>query len=211
MGQSQNIEERLAGHKSAIRLGRSNYKILEAYSISEEFPSISVLEECSINSLDAREIYWIHRLDSINNGLNITDKVINKAYGQENFNSKFTNSDIETAFLFMCDNLHLSNQQIADITGVSKSIVCGILIGSLHLWLKDKFPDKYVKLVNRKLKRTSSAKKLGIEYPSILSPEGTIYKIENLSEFAREHNLNKSSLHQLLTGKRKTCSKWKRA
>ena len=53
--------------------------------------------------------------------------------------------------------------------------------------------------------------KLGIEYPKIKSPAGDVFEIDNLSNFARIHNLNKSSLHQLLTGKRKSCSKWKLA
>lgn len=211
VGQSQNIEERFIAHKSSIKLGKSNYKMLEAYEISGELPEFSILEICAIDSLDEKEIFWIKTLDSINNGLNLTDKVINKAYGQENFNSRFTDCDIESGFLFICDNLHLSNKQLANTTGLSEAVVCGILHGSLHVWLKDKYFDKYSELVNRSIKRTNSAKKLGVTYPKILSPQGNVYEVENLSEFAREHNLNKSSLHQVLTGKRKTCSRWKLA
>lgn len=210
VGQSQNIEERLAGHRSDLKLGKSNFKMLEAYEISGQYPKQEILEIVSdLNLLDEREIYWITELDSINNGLNLTTKVDNKAYGQENFNSKFSDKEIEQGFLLVCDNLDLSNKELAKLTGLSEPVICGILHGSIHVWLKDLHEQKYLNLVCRTVKRTSSAKKLGITYPNVQSPEGTIYTIENLSEFARNHSLNKSSLHQMLTGKRKTCSKWK--
>ena len=213
VGQSQNIEERYVAHKSAIKLGSSNFKLLEAFSMSNKtYPKLTILEVCSdITSLDTREVYWINKLDSINNGLNLTDKVINKAYGEDNFNAKFTNEVIENAFLFTCNNLSLSNKQLASLTNVSESVICSLLAGSTHIWLKDKYPAEYDLLVYRNTKRTNSAKKLGIEYPKIKSPAGDIFEIDNLSNFARIHNLNKSSLHQLLTGKRKSCSKWKLA
>jgi hypothetical protein len=213
VGQSQNIEERYVSHKSSIKLGNSNYKLLEAFEIAgKKYPKLTILEVCSdITSLDTREVYWINKLNSINNGLNLTDKVINKAYGEDNFNAKFANEIIENAFLFTCNNLSLSNKQLASLTKVSESVICSLLAGSTHIWLKDKYPAEYDLLVYRNTKRTNSAKKLGIEYPKIKSPAGDIFEIDNLSNFARIHNLNKSSLHQLLTGKRKSCSKWKLA
>lgn len=214
VGQSQNIEERYIAHKSSLKYGKCNSKLLEAFNISNnKYPLLTILEVCaSIDELDSREVYWINKLDSINNGLNITDKVINKAYGEDNFNAKFSNTTIENAFLFICDNIDtMSNKQLANETSVTKSIVCSILCSSTHLWLKEKYPDKYSTLINRTIKRTNSAKKLGIEYPKIKSPEGEVMLVENLSEFAREHDLNKSSLHQVLTGKRKSCHKWRLA
>lgn len=210
VGQSQNIEDRYTAHKSSIKLGKSNFKLLEAFAISNKYPQLTILEKCvNTDNLDEKELYWIARLDSINNGLNLTDKVINKAYGEGNFNSKFSNETITNAFLFICENLHLSNKQLGDATNTSVSVVTGIMDGHIHLWLKDVFPDKYYALLNRDIKRVNSAKKQGIIYPKVISPEGAIYVVENLSEFAREYDLNKSSFHQMLTGKRKTCSKWK--
>jgi group I intron endonuclease len=211
VGQSQNIEERYVAHKSSIKLGNSNYKLLEAFDIAgKKYPQLTILEVCeNTDILDSREVYWINKLDSINNGLNITDRVINKAYGEDNFNAKFSNETIESAFLFICDNLNLSNKQLAQITNVTESVVCSLILGSTHLWLHKKYPDKL--LINKNIKRTNSAKKLGIEYPKIRSPEGEIFQVDNLSEFARKYELNKSSLHQVLTGKRKSCSKWKLA
>lgn len=210
VGQSQNIEERYIAHKSALKLGSSNFKLLEAFEISnKQYPTLTILEVCSdLTSLDDREIYWIHKLDSIYNGLNATDKVTNKAYGENNFNAKFSNIDIEKAFLFICDNLHLSNKQLAEATNTNIGLVCSLLKGTTHSWLSEKYSDKYCALLKRAIKRTSSAKKLGISYPKIKSPDGEIYEIDNLSEFANKFNLNKSSLHQLLTYKRKSCSKW---
>ena len=211
VGQSQNIEDRYIAHKSSIKLGKSNFKLLEAFNISNSiYPKLTILEEClSTDNLDEKELHWIRKLDSINNGLNLTDKIINKAYGEGNFNSKFSNKVISDAFLFICNNLHLSNKQLSIATNTSVSVVTGIIDGHIHLWLKDVFPDKYHALINRDIKRVNCAKKQGIIYPQVISPEGVIYTVDNLSEFAREHDLNKSSFHQVLTRKRKTCNKWK--
>jgi group I intron endonuclease len=46
------------------------YKAIEKYG-SSSF-ELSVLEECDVNLLDEREIFWINELDTYNNGYNLT-------------------------------------------------------------------------------------------------------------------------------------------
>lgn len=208
VGQSINLETRLVNHKSCLRLKRTNYKLLEAYSITGQYPVLEILETCDISSLDTREVYWISTLDSINNGLNITDKVVNKGYGDKNFNSKHTNESILEAFLYIIINLEKSNKDIAAYTGLPIHIIVAIMSGTQHTWIKSVYPEEYTTLISRTCVRTNSAEKMGIKYPLILSPTGEIFKITNLQEFSREHNINNSSLHQLLKGLRKSANKW---
>lgn len=211
VGQSYNIEGRFVGHKSALRMRKSNFLLLEAYEISGEYPKLDIIEVCSSSILNDREVYWIHKLNTIKLGLNLTDRVNNHGYGEYNFNSKYPNSLIEEVFHIICNNLHISNKEIALLGGVPTHLVSQIMNGNQHIWLKEIYPEKYDLLINRTIKRTKSAKKLGIEYPKIKSPEGQIYSVENLQEFARVHKINNSSLCQLLHGKRKSANKWKLA
>jgi group I intron endonuclease len=46
-------------------------------------------------------------------------------------------------------------------------------------------------------------------YPRLISEDGRIVEISNLSAFARDNNLNLASVHGVLTGKRKTTKGWK--
>jgi group I intron endonuclease len=45
---------------------------------------------------------------------------------------------------------------------------------------------------------------------SFIGPDGTIYEhVHNISQFAREHNLNRSGISHVATGLSKTCKGWK--
>ena len=71
VGQSIDIEERwkrhiIASKKSELVI----YRAMRKYGI-DNF-DFSILEECSVDKLDEREIYWISELDTYNNGYNMT-------------------------------------------------------------------------------------------------------------------------------------------
>ena len=71
VGQSIDIEERwkrhiIASKKSELHIHRA----IRKYGI-DNF-DFSILEECSVDKLDEREIYWISELDTYNNGYNMT-------------------------------------------------------------------------------------------------------------------------------------------
>lgn len=78
IGQSKNIKNRLQAHKqTAFNASPSNksyynnfYKAIREYGLDNfEF---DILEECSEEQLNEREIYWIAFYDSYNNGYNMT-------------------------------------------------------------------------------------------------------------------------------------------
>lgn len=72
IGQSRDIEARWAKHLSAYK----SYPEWELYRAFKKYGigafSFEVIEECTIEELNEREIYWIAHFDSFNNGYNMT-------------------------------------------------------------------------------------------------------------------------------------------
>lgn len=97
VGQSNNIERRFAQHKSPNEQERAQskplYKAFKKYGI-EHF-SFEVIEECSIEELDNREIYWIKELNSLvsQNGYNISEGD-GGASGENHPKHKLTKDDV---------------------------------------------------------------------------------------------------------------------
>ncbi len=71
VGQALDIEERWKRHIRDINnYDFVIYRAMRKYGV-ENF-SFEVLEECDVDKLDEREIYWINELDTYNNGYNMT-------------------------------------------------------------------------------------------------------------------------------------------
>lgn len=211
IGQSKNIERRFGQHlyKLANNI-HSNYKVQIAYNTYRS-PVLVVLERCSIDKLNTLEVYWTKEYDSLNSvhGLNIVEAgdVLN---GTDCPASVFSRRDILKAFSLLY-RTNYTQAHIEDKTGVTKSVIGNIFTGRCHLWLEEEYPEEYNIMVQKsKLKQNSAARK-GIEYPKVVSPEGVVYKVDNLQEFARDHDINKGSLCMLLNGKRKSANKWRLA
>lgn len=210
VGQSSNIEQRYIGHCSELRTGKSNFKLLEAFRLGG-IPKLEILEECSIEELTTREVYWIKKLDTVFNGLNLTDKCVNSGLGENNFKSLYSNEIIEKAFLYLVDNPDKNLKQISKYTGVNYSVIGSISRGYSHMWLKEKYPIEYEKIRSSPRRGLNNASYQNLNYPAVISPDNVVYYISNLQKFCREHNLNASCMHGLLHGSRKTHKKWKLA
>ena len=72
IGQSIHIKARFNAHKSEARNGNTRplYNAIRKYGV-ENF-SFEVIEECSKEKLNEREIYWIKKYNSFHNGYNLT-------------------------------------------------------------------------------------------------------------------------------------------
>lgn len=72
IGQSRDIEARWAKHLSTYKSSPEweLYRAFKKYGIAAF--SFEVIEECSIEELNEREVYWIAQFDSFNNGYNMT-------------------------------------------------------------------------------------------------------------------------------------------
>ena len=74
VGQSINIEKRWTQHKRELRNNiHENKRLQNAWNkYGEENFEFSIVEECDINQLNQREIYWISKFNSCVNGYNLT-------------------------------------------------------------------------------------------------------------------------------------------
>ena len=73
VGQSIDVETRWKQHLSTSQNLNENAKLYQAMrEYGQENFSCEILEECSKDQLDEREIYWIDYYDTFNNGYNMT-------------------------------------------------------------------------------------------------------------------------------------------
>jgi group I intron endonuclease len=200
IGQSQNIEYRFKKHIQKMRKGNTTLKLQQAYNNYGE-PAVEILLECKIEELNTFEEEAIQIYDALKCGFNTATEADIYQKGDKNGASKYSNADISNV-LDMLLNASLSYQNIEDITKVKLNTVRHIANEEAHVWLKDTYPDKYKKMLEVKAIRrsiTNSAGNKGKSYPALLSPDGLIYNnIENVSAFAKEHNLDPSSITKVL-------------
>jgi hypothetical protein len=108
-------------------------------------------------------------------------------------------------------------KEISEFLNISLDTINSISKANGYTWLAEEFPLEYKLLLSQKGSRGKhlisgekiSAMCLGIQYPPILSPSGEVYTVNNVSAFAREHTLDKSTLHRVLTGRALTHKGWK--
>jgi len=200
IGQSVNIRRRYTIHLRKLRQGTANYKMQKAY-IQFGIPELEVLCECSRADLNTKELEYFNIYNSVSNGFNVASEPDIHLEGVDNGNSRYTLEQILDVFEMLL-NVELSYKHIADSTGVSLSTVRHISNSESHTWLAAEFPEKYSILETLKgtarQSYANSAKAKGINYPTIISPEGIEYNIINIASFSREHDLDASAMSKIL-------------
>ena len=140
VGQSSNIDLRYKAHLRSLEKGLGNIKIKEAYNMCGA-PELAVLEECKEEDLNNREVYWIDKLDSFNNGLNASKGGdIYAGKGLSHYNSKYSREQILKSLTLLKD-VSLSYKDISDITGVSAQTIYSVRKGNSHQWVLEEFPE----------------------------------------------------------------------
>lgn len=124
IGQSTNIKKRWQGHKQNSRnINSRNYNLAIYAAIRKyglEYFDFTVLEECAVEELSDREIYWIKYYDTYHNGYNQT------------MGGEGCNIDMPENIAKVIDDLKkskLSFTEIAQNNGVSISLVSRINSG----------------------------------------------------------------------------------
>lgn len=210
IGQSINIQKRYKEHLNSFKTGIISKKLLQGF-IDFGTPILEIVCICTIEKLNELEDYYILLYNTVgNNGFNTlnSSEDIPCLYGESNGSSKYSNKQIELVFNILVDTPEKTAKEIEQLTGVSTSVIYSIANLNNHLWLENKFPQQYKILKNLKGTRYSSAKGMGIVYPSIKSPTGIIFNIDSLRKFAREHNLTSSHLSEVLNKKAKSHKGW---
>lgn len=209
VGKSLSIERRFSDHLYAMKTGKEPKKLQEAYT-SYGSPTLNIIEECTTSLLDTIETLYIKQLDAVRSGFNTLElsSTMPCYYGEDHPGSLYSNLQVEEVFHLLVDS-ELSRQQISATTKVSTYMINHIAVGNCHGWLREKYPEKYLLLLN-KVKRGSTSAQRGAVLPLIKSPEGMEYLITNIRAFSRAHNLPYSSLNSLLNFRTNNTKGWSR-
>ena len=121
IGQSKNIEKRWSRHKIAED-NCSIHQAMKKYGVNNF--SFTIIEECSQDDLNDREIYWIQYYDSYNKGYNETKG----GEGSLGKTIKLTPNQVEEIQSLLIKG-ELTHQEIADKFSVSENMICGINTG----------------------------------------------------------------------------------
>lgn len=214
IGQSQDIHSRFKEHKRKLKnTSHTNYKVQETYNLYG-FPELIILEKCAIEYSNSLEVYWTKEFNSLHgaNGLNIIEAG-DVGYGTNSNNSKYTKLQVLLTFRYLYHTKYIPRSNIVDILSIDRSLINDIAKGASHLWLHNKYPNSYNKMIGlREYKESQSYLKF---YPSVsdipvvLSPDGIIHQVLNQHEFCITHKLSQPHLCTVLSGKRKTHKGWK--
>ena len=213
IGQSTDIYLRYNIHKTNLRANKSSKKMQDAFD-KYGMPTLDILVECTEQELNSLEADAIEIFDSVSNGFNTIDGSTHRSElkGELAGNAKYTNDQIEEAFMYLVDN-KLTHREITEITGISRGAISDISTGLSHRWLQEKYPKLYLNLLDLKgYARKSSkntARSHGRIYPEIISPEGVSFTVNSLRGFCREHNLNHGCLGEVLRGHKTHYKGWK--
>ena len=146
IGQSTNLKERMRRHTSRYKDSKSHtydypiYRAMRKYGL--EYFDFQVLEYCDAEKLNEREIYWIEKYDTLNDGYNQT------IGGSSTKPTKLTGNKLELLTAELRDD-KLTHKEIAEKYGVSKEMVDGINTGR-HWHRNIEYPIRKQKVDRRK-------------------------------------------------------------
>ncbi len=214
VGQTVDFTRRKRVHLNILKKGLGAKKLQAAFDLYGDptfevlLEGISTQEELDKSENDAISIY-----DSCNNGFNthnLSRAGHTACYGDLNGNSKFSNAEIVEFMQYILDNPTIRLKTAAELFGMAYPTADEICRGVKHKWLAKAYPEEHrdlLALVNTRSKAVT-AKDRGIVYPPIKSPEGIVYEVTAVRQFAREHGLNNTSLCAVLNRKQKTHKGW---
>lgn len=210
IGQSVDIEKRTRQHINMLKSNtHKNHKIQNTYD-NYGLPKLSILEKCVVDRLNDLEIYWVNEFNSISKGLNIAEPG-SSSYGINHGGAIYSKIQVLLAFRKL-QNPNNSVINIAKEINTSNNFVYNLLGGS-HIWLAQKYPKLYKRMLDSKQKRISISNKVAAisrcKTRSFISPEGIIYEVTNMKEFCQLHGLDRSHFSSVATGKRPTHKGWK--
>lgn len=196
------IKNRLDRHYLSLQNGTHySKKVQKAYEDCKALPICTVLEEVPNGvPINEREIFWIKEYDAFHGGygLNSTIGGTSIGFGENHPGAKYTKEDY-AAVVFFLAKTEFSLQEVANELDVPLSLVKNIGYGFTHTYLEQEYPTEYSEMSAKVGQKKTGPKKV---YPDIRGPDGTVYSITNLLEFAKTHNLGKGNagLSDLISG-----------
>lgn len=206
VGQSIDIEDRFIKHRSAFSRSATAPKLQQAFD-TYGMPILEIILECSISELNAAEKEAIELFNSVDNGFNTLKESGNPImFGEKSGTARYTNEQyISVLRLLVQKNPTLSKREIEELTSISIYTIRHIAALESHCWLSEVCPSEYAELVRIKKEMPYN---YGIQYRKIQSPEGIIYEVTHLTNFAKEHGLLQPKLTEVLKGSRNHHKGW---
>lgn len=206
IGQSIDIEDRFIKHKSAFNRNAAAPKLQQAFN-TYGMPVLEILVECSTKDLNILEKEAIQIFNAVDNGFNTLNESGNPImFGEKAGTAKYTNEQyVSVLRLLVQKTPTLSKRKIEEITGISIYTIRHIAALESHCWLSEVRPHEYAELVRIKQELPYY---YGKQYPFIKSPEGKVYEITHVTNFAKEHGLLQPKLTEVLKGTRNHHKGW---
>lgn len=206
VGQSNCIEKRWTSHNSCMRLGKASPKLQYAYS-TYGLKGYEILCECSLEELNSTEVEAIGLYDSFNNGFNSSPSATGPCLHGESNPSALETDDTyrEILRLLVQASPSLNKREISEICNVSIYTVRHIAALETHAWLKEDMPIEYAKLLCLK----SIPHYRGTQYPKLVSPDGVVHEVINITKFAKLHGLLQPKITEVMQGTRNHHKGWK--
>ena len=212
IGKSKNIESRFIEHKRYLRTGRASKKMQEAYS-AYGLPTLDILLECEEAELVDAEIEAIGIYNSVDQGFNSVAESRGGSlglYGELAPTAQYSNSQYISAATLLAET-NLTVAEIALQLNMKRAVVASIKHLAAHGWIEIEYPDLYIRLktkLNSYRSLSNSAEYKGLVYPKLESPEGLVYEVTCINDFARQHKLDSGNLCRLLNGDSKSHRGW---
>lgn len=216
IGQSIDIEQRYSKHLSEMRNGKSSDKLAAAYFLFGT-PSLFILEECLLEELNARELFYIQEFDCIHSGLNTLNGATPRNFDKQIMpkHSKYSEEQYYDIMLQCINNPMYAPKKIAEITDTDSITVSNLRNFKSYTWLEHRYPEEYAKLravraIPQKTYLPVIEKKLEY-YPEIVSPEGEVFKLAKgeVRSFAKERGISYTGLNKVLNSKIEHISNWR--
>lgn len=142
IGQSVCLRNRKRTHLNQLKNNiHFNYRVQDTYNRLGT-PDFIILEVCTTSELDTLEIEYIEYLRP---SLNIVNGGSSPS-GVNARNSKHSKFTILKIFSLLCRGKTVSS--ISSRLSISVHSIYGILDGTSHKWLQEKYPDKYEKMLS---------------------------------------------------------------
>lgn len=208
VGQSVDIEDRLIKHRSAFTRGVASPKLQAAY-YKYGMPTLEVLLECTIDELNSTEKAAIEIFNAVDAGFNTLSEAGNPVlFGDATGTSNHSNEEyLKVLELLVQEVPTLNKREISEITGVSIYTVRHIAALESHAWMKEVRPDLYSRLEYIKFNKPYY---YGTQYPKLMSPDGVIYEVSHITNFAKEHGLLQPKVTEVLKGTRNHHKGWRK-
>lgn len=150
IGGTKNFRVRFNHHIHHLRKKTHYCPKLQEYFDRFGNPKFEIIELCEEDNLQEREQHYLKLLQpKLNSTLVVGNvmkdpKILNKLVGCNNYNCNYIEEQIEQAFFLLLESRKF--EMISLKTGVKRDTLNNITAGKSHLWLKQKYPEKYCEL-----------------------------------------------------------------